>query len=62
LDAVVLDSLKIAKAVRVHLNEKECGHSIKEIIREALGLRSLASDQMTVISVDQNQNGDYKDV
>jgi hypothetical protein len=37
LDTVVLDTLRIAKAVRVHLNEVNCNHSIQEIVREALG-------------------------
>lgn len=37
LDTVVLDTLKIAKAVRVHLNEANCNHSIQEIVKEALG-------------------------
>jgi len=37
LDTVVLDTLRIAKAVRVHLNEVNCNHTIQEIVREALG-------------------------
>jgi hypothetical protein len=37
LDTVVLDTLRIAKAVRVHLSEANCKHSIQEIVKEALG-------------------------
>jgi hypothetical protein len=37
LDSVVVDTLRIAKAVRVHLNEVNCTHSIQEIVKEALG-------------------------
>ena len=36
LDTVVHDTLRIAKAVRVDLNEADCNHSIQEIVKEAL--------------------------
>lgn len=61
LDKVVLDSLRIVKAVRVHLDEKDCRHSIKEIINEALGLADLAPEQRTDVTATfvTSKNGDY---
>jgi hypothetical protein len=60
-DAVVLDLLKIAKAVRYHLDEPDCNHSIKDIVKEALGpakgpapTDKTADDAATTLRTNQN--------
>jgi hypothetical protein len=54
LDAVVLDTLRIAKAVRVHLNEINCNHSIQEIVKEALGPTSTSPIPSTDRRIDNH--------
>jgi hypothetical protein len=35
-DPILQDTLKIAEAVRIHLAEKDCRHTIREIVIAAL--------------------------
>lgn len=59
VNSVILDSLKITSALRIHLNEKDCKHSIKEIVKGALGHTDLAPDsKITVTTFTSSKNGD----